>query len=184
MPTSLREQKKLETRHRLAVAAAELLVAEGDEGATVAAIAERAGVATRTFHNYFAHREDAFLLFIEEQVTDWAEQIDAADPGTPPLQVLHRIFSDSYRQPQESLTTPTNLVLVGEHTKLLLSQESRISASELITPLYEAVQRRLPGSTRIQVRVLVDLCLAAGVSVLQHLGQSGVPQLVGIRSSS
>ena len=60
--TGLREQKKRRTRLSLATAAVELLICEGDEGATVAAIAARAGVSTRTFHNYFAAREDAFAL--------------------------------------------------------------------------------------------------------------------------
>ncbi|HJE91960.1 MAG TPA: TetR family transcriptional regulator, partial [Dietzia timorensis] len=49
---SLRERKKSETRRRLAVAAVELLAEEGEEGVTIAAIADRAGVSTRTFHNY------------------------------------------------------------------------------------------------------------------------------------
>lgn len=66
--TSLREREKADTRTRLSVAAVELLVSHGVEGATVAAIAERAGVSTRTFDNYFARREDVFLYFVREQV--------------------------------------------------------------------------------------------------------------------
>ncbi|PMC62219.1 hypothetical protein CJ204_07025 [Corynebacterium xerosis] len=72
--TGLREQKKRRTRLSLATAAVELLICEGDEGATVAAIAARAGVSTRTFHNYFAAREDAFLFFLEETIADWVDK--------------------------------------------------------------------------------------------------------------
>ncbi|MFN7243046.1 MAG: TetR/AcrR family transcriptional regulator, partial [Dietzia cercidiphylli] len=71
---SLRERKKADTLTRLSVAAVELLVAEGAEGATVSAIADRAGVSTRTFHNYFAHREDAFVHFLREQVAEWVRR--------------------------------------------------------------------------------------------------------------
>lgn len=168
---SLRDQKKADTRHRLAMAAAELLVTEGVEAATVSAIAERAGVSPRTFHNYFAHREDAFLMFIEEQVGEWAVQIDEAPSDTSPLTVLRGIFGDYYRLPKDSLTAPTNLVLVGEQTKLLLSNENRRDAAELLAPLYESVRGRVPDLTGVEVRVLVDMSLAAGVSVLQHTGR-------------
>ena len=42
--SGLREQKKRQTKIDLATAAVSLLVTEGDEGATVAAIASGAGV--------------------------------------------------------------------------------------------------------------------------------------------
>src|SRR5699024_11705535 len=71
---SLRELKKADTRTRLSVAAVELLASQGAEGATVSAIAERAGVSTRTFHNYFARREDAFLHFIREHISQWRSE--------------------------------------------------------------------------------------------------------------
>ena len=53
---SLRERKKAETRDRLARASVELLLEYGVEQTTVSEITARAGVSTRTFHNYFAHR--------------------------------------------------------------------------------------------------------------------------------
>ena len=49
----LRDRKKVETRKRIAHATVDVLVNEGTENATIARIAEKVNVSTRTFHNYF-----------------------------------------------------------------------------------------------------------------------------------
>ena len=91
---SLRERKKADTRTRLSAAAVELLVAEGVEGATVSAIAGRAGVSTRTFHNYFAHREDAFVHFLREQIAEFVRQVDQADADLTPVDIFRTMFRE------------------------------------------------------------------------------------------
>jgi AcrR family transcriptional regulator len=58
---SRRERKKQATRRALHEAAFALAEDLGLAGVTVEAIAERADVATRTFFNYFASKEDAVL---------------------------------------------------------------------------------------------------------------------------
>lgn len=57
----LRVRKKRATRRAIHRAALELAAAHGVEQVTVAQIAERAGVSTRTLFNYFPTREDAFV---------------------------------------------------------------------------------------------------------------------------
>ena len=165
---NLRERKKADTRSRLAVAAVELLVSEGAEGATVSAIAGRAGVSTRTFHNYFPHREDALVHFLREQVNEWVEQVEQAPDGMSPLGVLRSIFGELHTRSGDDVSAAENLLLVGEQIGLLLGSEARAHAESILDPLYEAVQRRAPRSSRFRVRVLVDLGLALGASVTRH----------------
>jgi AcrR family transcriptional regulator len=60
-PSGHREQKKLETRHRIFRSAFELFALRGFDGTTVEQIAKRAHVAKGTVFNYFPHKT-AFLL--------------------------------------------------------------------------------------------------------------------------
>lgn len=171
---SLRERKKADTRTRLSAAAVELLVAEGAEGATVSAIAGRAGVSTRTFHNYFAHREDAFVHFLREQVGDWVRQVREAPVDLSPVSVLRSMFRELYGRSADDIDAAENLLVAGEQIGLLLSTEARSCVAEqILDPLYEAVGERVPQLSRFRVRVLVDLSLAAGASVLRHRPRGG-----------
>jgi AcrR family transcriptional regulator len=61
MATSRRARKKQATRQAIHEAAFSLAEELGLAGVTVEAIASRADVATRTFFNYFASKEDAIL---------------------------------------------------------------------------------------------------------------------------
>src|SRR5215472_17778662 len=57
----LRERKKRATREALRLAALRLAVEQGWERVRVEDIAAEAGVSTRTFNNYFASKDEAFL---------------------------------------------------------------------------------------------------------------------------
>lgn len=61
----LREQKKAETREAISLAAARLASERGLDCVTVDDIAEAAGVARRTFRNYFPNKESAILHAVD-----------------------------------------------------------------------------------------------------------------------
>lgn len=167
--TSLRERKKADTRTRLSVAAVELLISHGVEGATVAAIAERAGVSTRTFHNYFARREDAFLHFVREQVARWAEQVKNAPSDMSALRILHGILKEAYTRPADDIVALGNLVVLGERIGFLLGPETRPDIEDILGPLYEAVRQRVANGTEFRARLTVDLSMAAsGAALRKH----------------
>lgn len=72
-PTGLRDRKKAATRSALAAAAVELARERGLHEVTADAIAARAGVSTRTFHNYFASKEEAVLHHLEGVIEEMIE---------------------------------------------------------------------------------------------------------------
>jgi AcrR family transcriptional regulator len=63
-----RERKKQATRRALIASAQALVAHRGLDGATIEDICERAGVARRTFFNYFATKEDAALGWSDDVV--------------------------------------------------------------------------------------------------------------------
>ena len=70
----LRERKKVATRAAIGIAAWRLAVERGPDRVRVEDIAEEAGVSRRTFHNYFATKEEAMASV----ALDRAERICAA----------------------------------------------------------------------------------------------------------
>lgn len=60
-----REQKKAETKYALSRGALTLMLERGVDGVNGDQIAEAAGVAPRTFRNYFASKEEAVLFNLE-----------------------------------------------------------------------------------------------------------------------
>jgi len=93
-----REQKKLETRERIRIAAADLFTRHGYGAATMREIAQRAHVGLGTLFNYAEDKRDlVFLIFNEELnvVTDVA--LAAPRPGQSLVDQLIAVFRVHYR---------------------------------------------------------------------------------------
>lgn len=88
--TSHRERKKARTRDALMSAARRLYRERGFDGVTVAAIAEEAGVAPRTFFSYFETKEDAFLGAGDDRLARLVQAIRERPPGEPILSAAKR----------------------------------------------------------------------------------------------
>jgi AcrR family transcriptional regulator len=172
--SSLREKKKRETRTALARAAAELLLNEGDDGMTVAAIAEQAGVSTRTFHNYFSRREDALLSFLDDTFIDWQEQVDQAPADEHPLDTMHRLIAgrvngvDASRDPGTLL----NLKSIGDHLHYLTGPEDKQRILHMADGLLDALYERAQGSmSRQGTALLLVTSIAAGGIAVENMQQ-------------
>ncbi len=183
---SLREQKKEETRRALSRAAAELLLSEGSDGMTVAAIAGRAGVSTRTFHNYFPRREDALLTFIEDTLEEWRRQVEQAPRGEHPLETMHRLIAVRLGAgpdagpdtgPDTGPTDPAdplnpgsllNLMSIGDHLGLTTGPADKQRVLRLGDGLLETLYRR-PGHalSRQAMTLLMVSSLAAGAIAVE-----------------
>jgi AcrR family transcriptional regulator len=75
MEPGLRERKKAATRTALSHAAMQLAVEHGVENVTAEAIAAAADVSPRTFHNYFASKEEAIVAAFREQFQVWIDTL-------------------------------------------------------------------------------------------------------------
>lgn len=94
----LRERRKLQTRERIRVAAAELFTRKGYAAATMRDIARRSHVGLGTLFNYAEDKRDlVFLIFNEElnAVTDVALAAPRADQ--PLVDQLLAVFRVHYR---------------------------------------------------------------------------------------
>ncbi|MFE7043503.1 TetR/AcrR family transcriptional regulator [Streptomyces atratus] len=89
---SLRERKKLQTRHRLLTAATELFAERGFDKVSVAEIAEAAEVSKMTVFNYFAGKEDLVLAPMEEHIGDVARVVRDRAPGESAAAAVRRQF--------------------------------------------------------------------------------------------
>ncbi|HAJ52675.1 MAG TPA: TetR/AcrR family transcriptional regulator [Corynebacterium variabile] len=179
---SLRERKKEETRRALSRAAAELLLAEGTENMTVAAIAEKAGVSTRTFHNYFPRREDALLLFIENTLDDWSRQVEDAPEDEHPLDTMHRLIGDRLSDgthpedaPEDAPENPgtlLSLMTIGDHLSAVAGVKEKARVQHVADGLLEALYRRPGhGMSRQGVALLLISSLAAGALAVEPARQ-------------
>ncbi|MBK3568473.1 TetR family transcriptional regulator, partial [Streptomyces sp. MBT62] len=80
-PLSLTERRKAETRMEIARAAAGLFARHGLRATRAEDIAQRAGIAPRTFYRYFATKEEAVAPLYAAGAQRWADAVRAAPPA-------------------------------------------------------------------------------------------------------
>ncbi|MFD4639037.1 TetR family transcriptional regulator [Lentzea sp. NPDC058436] len=85
----LRERKKLRTRQSLVDAAYALFARQGFAATTVDQIADAVEVSARTFHRYFASKEDVALSVLTEQHDALVEALRTRPPEEPVMTAIH-----------------------------------------------------------------------------------------------
>ncbi|MFI9627657.1 TetR/AcrR family transcriptional regulator [Streptomyces sp. NPDC052042] len=103
---SLRERKKLRTRHRLLAAATELFAERGFDKVSVAEIAEAAEVSKMTVFNYFGGKEDLVLAPMAEHTGDVARVVRERAPGESALSAVRGQFLEAieHRDPSVGMS--------------------------------------------------------------------------------
>ncbi|MEW2353562.1 TetR/AcrR family transcriptional regulator [Spirillospora sp. NPDC029432] len=89
----LRERKKRATRAALVEAAVRLAVEHGADNVTVEAISEAAGVSARTFFNYFATRDDVFVMIGAESSARIRRAVTEAPADLSPVEALREAMA-------------------------------------------------------------------------------------------
>ncbi|MFF3760573.1 TetR/AcrR family transcriptional regulator [Streptomyces sp. NPDC002185] len=92
---SLTERRKAATQLDIARAAAELFTERGPDGTTAEEIAQRAGVALRTFYRYFRSKQDAVAPLLAGGADRWRARLAATEPGAGVPEALERSIAAS-----------------------------------------------------------------------------------------
>lgn len=136
----LRERKKQATRDALRLAALRLAALRGWDQVRVEDIAAEAGVSTRTFSNYFASKEEAFLATAYERAAR-VEAALAARPADEPLwPALTAAIVDGFAMDDIDLRQARRIALIST-----LAGEQLKAYAVIERTLAQAVARRIGG---------------------------------------
>jgi AcrR family transcriptional regulator len=166
----LRERKKQATREALRLAALRLAVEKGWEQVRVEDIAAMAGVSTRTFNNYFASKDEAFLATAYDRGVRMQAAL-AARPADEPLwsavieAVVHGFTTEAedLRQARRIMPTPT---LAAEQLKAILVIEHGLA---------EGIARRIGADVEgdLYPRLVAAAAISATRVTIEHWLRTG-----------
>ncbi|MEV0848871.1 TetR family transcriptional regulator [Streptomyces sp. NPDC049954] len=142
MDVDRRARKLAAKRRAVKGVAVRLALERGLEGLTVEAISEAADISPRTFHNYFATKEDALTMELSWSPEELLALFGARPAGEPVLESLHATFlhvaSELHGQREEAAAFQE---LYRRHPELIAERRPR-QADELVRTLAGAVAAR------------------------------------------
>lgn len=110
---SLRERQKLAVRNAISTAALRLAIERGPEHVLVQDIAAAAGVAPRTFNNYFPSKEAAIVAEGTDRATRMRDALRARPQGEPLWTALRHVLVESLTgrgEPDRTWVTKARLI--------------------------------------------------------------------------
>ena len=163
--TGLRERKKHETRARLMYAALELFGKHGYDAVTIEQIAERAGVAARTFFRYFESKAAACFGFIDQTLEEARASTDVIATTVAQIRDYgRRVAADpAFYETQVRLTLEHPQVRV-KRLEILLAFDDAVAAG---------LQRERPGLDPIRARLAAYTATHLVPAVMETWVQSG-----------
>jgi AcrR family transcriptional regulator len=156
----LRERKKLATRAALRAAALRLASDRGVDAVTAEDIAADAGVSTRTFFNYFATKEEAFVADDLERGRRLVAVVAETPDGVPLWPLLRRAagaalletdLPDREQALKEQLVRASPTVMAAAHAGF----------ARLEQQLVQELDRRTGRASGLRARLLATAALAA-----------------------
>lgn len=175
--TGLRDKKKQATHTAIAESAANIVLREGFDALTVAAVADAAGVSPpRTFHNYFSSLEEPPLVdFIAGTFAVIAEDIRALPPtGLDMLDVLERLLGDALSDDGVELYSLSTLLAIGQAMEMQHRGPSALGADEetaraAAAPIITAFQERFPSMDEFDILVALQAGAGGGIGHALHI---------------
>lgn len=160
-PTGLRERKKAATRQALHLAALELASARGVAAVTVEDVAAAAGVSPRTFFNYFAAKEEAFVADDLDRGARFVARVQEAPDGVPLWELLHGTATDVFAaQDVPAREQALKQALVRDSPEVaghVLAAIARLQEQLVV----ELARRLGPAAPPLQARLLANAVVAA-----------------------
>jgi AcrR family transcriptional regulator len=167
----LRERTRRAVRKELQTVAIRLFLQQGFEATTVEQIAEAAGLSRRSFHRYFASKDDVLTAALEDSGAKIAAGIATRPETESPWLALRRGFDGLVAG---TTTEAVPLVRAMLQSTALSSSHTQKEANWQ-RAMSEALVPRLPDSPD---RPLQAGALAAAALVSARLSSSGSPTTV------
>ncbi|WP_017555508.1 TetR family transcriptional regulator [Nocardiopsis baichengensis] len=165
-PASLRERKKVRTRQALADTAVTLFGERGFDATPLDELLEAVEVSRRTFFRYYRSKEDVALTAAKELWSVFLEVLDEAEgPRTGPLR---DVFRDTLLAALSRMDEDWNRRF---RTTLRLTAESPALEGHSLHHCAEVqteFRRRLDAPDGLELRLLVEFCVAAWRSALDE----------------
>jgi AcrR family transcriptional regulator len=169
MRPGLRERKKQATREALRAAALRLALERGPENVRVDDIAEAAGVAPRTYNNYFSSREQAIVAAVTaERETRIAAAVTNRPAGISLSDAVIDAVVEQYTDPDDHARDV--LLMITTNAALRASFIDTVASIE--RPLADALIERTGGIDRLTANVLAASVGAAARVALREWLQS------------
>ncbi|MFJ9813364.1 TetR/AcrR family transcriptional regulator [Streptomyces sp. NPDC101158] len=178
-PRTLTERRKAATQLDIARAAAELFTERGPDDTTAEDIAQRAGVALRTFYRYFRSKQDAVAPLLAGGADRWRAELAAAGPVTALPTALERSIADSLaadgEEAQEGLRWTRGLLRAADRDPALravwyrVNQESEDRLREVLAGLAG------PGSDPLELRLAAAAATDAIRIALETWAETDAP---------
>jgi AcrR family transcriptional regulator len=160
----LRERTRNMVRMELAQAAQKLFVEQGFEATTVEQIAAATGLSRRSFHRYFAGKEDVFGQWFVEMGRQVAAALAARPADERPWLALRRTFDDLV---QEMSTRPEALALTRTILNTPALQAAHLQKHALWRDaLADVLQERLAEGGRELGRIAASALVGAALAAL------------------
>ncbi|MBB2943961.1 AcrR family transcriptional regulator [Actinoplanes lutulentus] len=160
--TTLRERKREQSRLGAVEAAWRLFIERGYDHVTVADICAAADIAPRTFHRYFASKEDVVVEPVRRMTTLLTDHLLASSPEISDADALHQAQREVGRFALEHRELLTALRLVARRSNhLRVSQIALRPEQEAEIATLLAARRPDGDATDWRLRLLVGSSTAA-----------------------
>lgn len=179
MTSGLRETKKAATRQALAVAVLRLSEAEGFDSVSVEAVAAEVGVSPRTFHNYFAGKEDALRFYLSEVIDRIFTALEARPGDEGFWDSAAAAFIEVICDRDGDARALAHLMTLMDTEPSIAMKKSRDGGIDPIVARFEALcEQRSIGPGGLTYARLVLGCAAVGIRVAleDHLDGEVAPE--------
>ena len=171
MNVERRARKLAAKRRAVKNVAVRLALEEGLEGLTVEAISEAADISPRTFHNYFATKEDALAMELSwsgEELVALFEGRPGEEPVVESLRATFLHVASGLQEQREEAAAHSELY--RRYPQLLAERRPR-QAGEMVDALVGAVARRTgeDPATDFRPTLVVNAALAVMQAAVRFL---------------
>ncbi|HEX2139965.1 MAG TPA: TetR/AcrR family transcriptional regulator [Woeseiaceae bacterium] len=166
------EARTLQQRERILKAARSCFVKHGFRTASMAKIAEAAGMSPGLIYRYFDGKNAIILAIIEQQLEDARKDIAALAPDVDLVPLFEQLFTDWQRGDCELMNPALLLEMTAEATRdpqiaQALAAADRVTGSDLNDWLRKMAENegRTPSSRDIAARSFLLRCLLGGLAL-------------------